>query len=248
MQIEQIGNCTLYCGDCLEVLPLLPEQSIHLVLVDLPFGTTYCEWDSTLPLYALWQEYKRLIIGNNALVFHAIQPFTTTLIQSNIQWFRYEWIWNKENAGNFANAKKQPLKQHENIVVFSKGQTPYYPIKTKGKVNHKRGNTNQNISETRLISGSVEDDLSGMKYPKSILNFPKHSTHCKFHPTQKPVELAEYLIKTYTIEGEVVLDNTMGSGSTGVAAVLQNRKFVGIEKEQKYFDVACKRIESTHSI
>ena len=123
--IETIGDCTLYCGDCLEIMPTLAEQSVHCVMADLPFGTTYCKWDSIIPLEPLWKEYKRLIIGNGALVFNASQPFTTTLIQSNLAWFKYEWIWDKENPTNFANAKKQPLKQHENVVVFSKGQSPY---------------------------------------------------------------------------------------------------------------------------
>jgi site-specific DNA-methyltransferase (adenine-specific) len=179
------------------------------------------------------------------LVFTACQPFTTILIQSNFEWFKYEWIWNKENASNFANAKKQPLKQHENIVVFSNGQTHYYPIKIQGKPNHKQGESKNNLSETRLISNRVEDDLSGMKYPKTILNFPKHSSQCKYHPTEKPLNLMEYLVQTYTLEGQVVLDNTMGSGTTVLAAIKSNRQFIGIEKEQKYFDIACKRINTT---
>jgi len=242
MQVEKIGNCTLYCGDCLEVMPTLPDASIHSVIVDLPFGTTYCSWDSIIPLDQLWVQYKRLIIGNGALVFNASQPFTTNLIQSNIDWFKYEWIWDKENPANFANAKKQPLKQHENIVVFSKGQSPYYPVKIPGKPNHKQGSSKTNISETRLISERTVDDLSGMKYPKSILHFPKHSSQCKYHPTEKPVSLLEYLICTYTQEGEVVLDNTAGSGSTLVACVNTGRKFIGIEKDPKYFDIARKRL------
>lgn len=242
MQIEKIGDCTLYCGDCLEIMPTLADRLAHAVIADLPYGTTYCAWDLIIPLDKLWGQYKRLVIDNGALVFTASQPFTTTLIQSNLAWFKYEWIWNKENASNFANSKKQPLKQHENVVVFANGQSPYYPIKTPGKPNHKRGKSIVNASETRLISGRSDDDLSGMKYPKSILYFPKHSSQCGLHPTQKPVDLMAYLVKTYTQDGEVVLDNTMGSGSTGVACLQTGRKFVGIESDQKYFDTACKRM------
>ena len=248
MQTEKIGNCVLYCQDCLEVLPILANQSIHSVITDLPYGTTYCKWDSIIPLDKLWKEYERLIIDNGALAFTASQPFTTSLIQSNINWFKYEWIWDKENPTNFANAKKQPLKQHENIVIFSRGQSPYYPIKTKGKPNHKQGSSKTNASETRLISGRVDDDLSGMKYPKSILYFPKHSSHCGLHPTQKPVDLMLYLIRTYTDVGQVVLDNAMGSGTTGEACILAGREFVGIEKDKKYFDIACRRLENCYNV
>ena len=243
MQIEIIGNANLYCGDCLEVMPTLYGESIHCVAADLPYGTTYARWDSVIPLEPLWTQYKRLIIGNGAFVFTASQPFTTILIQSNMDWFKYEWIWDKENPTNFANAKKQPLKQHENVVVFSKGQSPYFPIKTPGKPNHKQGSSKTNISETRLISERTVDDLSGMKYPKSILHFPKHSSQCGLHPTQKPLPLFEFLIKTYTREGEIILDNCMGSGTTLLAALKTGRKCIGIEKEQKYFDIACKRLK-----
>lgn len=233
---------SIILGDCLDILPFIPDNSVHCVLVDLPYSTSYAPWDSIIPLDKLWEQYKRIIIGNGACVFTASQPFTTTLIQSNFPWFRYEWIWDKQNPANFANAKKQPLKQHENIIVFSRGQSPYYPIKTPGKPNHKQGVSKKNISETRLISERVDDDLSGMKYPKSILYFPKHSSQCKFHPTEKSLYLMKYLLKTYTQPGEVVLDNTCGSGTTLLAALQDGRKFIGIEKEQKYFEIACKRL------
>lgn len=233
-------------GDCLELMKGIPDQSIDMILCDLPYGTTYAKWDSILPMKELWALYNRIIKGNGAIVLTASQPFTSALINSNPTMFRYEWIWDKENAANFANANRQPLKQHENVLIFSKGQTPYYPIKTKGKKNHVQGNKRSgNISETRLISERVDDDLSGMKFPKSILRFPKHSSQCGLHPTQKPVELMEYLIRTYTVEGDVVLDNTFGSGTTGVACVNTNRKFIGIEKDQTYFDMAKERIQST---
>jgi DNA modification methylase len=242
----KIGNCDLYLGDCLDVLPQLPDQSIHCVIADLPYGTTYAAWDSVIPLDKLWEQYKRLIIGNGALVFTASQPFTTILIQSNLEWFKYCWVWDKENPTNFANAKKQPLKQHEDVVVFSKGQSPYYPIRTPGKVNHKQGKSKKNVSETRLISERAADDLSGLKYPKTILHFPKHSSQCGLHPTQKPVSLIRYLVETYTQTGEVVLDNVMGSGTCGISTLQTGRKFIGIEKDTQYFATAYKRIEEEY--
>jgi site-specific DNA-methyltransferase (adenine-specific) len=162
------------------------------------------------------------------------------LVSSNLEMFRCSWIWNKENAANFANAKKQPLKQHEDIIVFGKKQTKYNPQMISGKPNHIQGkNAKENFSETRLINKRVADDTSGMKYPKTILNFPKHSSQCGLHPTQKPIDLMRYL-KTYSDIDDVVLDNTMGSGTTGVACVLENRKFIGIEKDEKYFKIAQK--------
>jgi site-specific DNA-methyltransferase (adenine-specific) len=233
----------IYLGDCLEILPTLPDQSVHAVITDLPYGTTYAAWDSIIPLDKLWTQYKRLIIGNGALIFTSNQPFTTILINSNLEWFRYEWIWDKEHASNFANSKRQPLKQHENIIVFSKGQCPYYPKRVPGKPNHKQGKSTVNASETRLIKDRVGDDLSGLKYPKSILYFPKHSSQCGYHPTQKPVELMCYLIETYTLPGEVVLDNAMGSGTTGVACKQLIRNFIGIEKDENYFKIAKERID-----
>lgn len=232
----------LILGDCLDILPSIDSGSIDCIICDLPYGTTYANWDSIIDLGRLWEQYKRVIRGNGAIVLTSNQPFTTKLIQSNFEWFRYEWIWNKENASNFANAKKQPLKQHENVLIFSKSQPPYYPVKYMGKKNHRQGKSTSNTSETRLISKRVEDDLSGMKYPKSILNFPKHSSQCGFHPTQKPIELIEYLINTYTKEGEVVLDNAMGSGTTGAACARLNRKFIGIERDEKYYKIALDRI------
>lgn len=239
----KIGPCELACGDCLEVLPQLADNIAHAVIADLPYGTTYCRWDSVIPLDRLWILYRRLVIGSGAMVFTASQPFTTELIQSNIGMFRYEWIWDKENAANFANCNKQPLKQHENILVFSAGQSPYFPIKTTGDLNHKQGKSTHKHSETMLIGKRSPDDLSGMKFPKSILRFPKHSSQCSLHPSQKPVALMEYLIRTYTTEGQTVLDNAMGSGTTAIACIRTGRRFIGIEKERKHFETACERIE-----
>jgi DNA modification methylase len=224
-------------------LAQIPDASVHMILADLPYGTTYAKWDSVIPMARLWEQYKRIIIGNGAIVLHASQPFTSMLVCSNPGWFRHEWIWDKENATNFTNAKRGPLKQHEEILVFAAGQVPYYPIKTQGKPNHKQGAAARNYdSETMLVRSRAPDDESGLKYPKSILYFPKHSSQCRYHPTEKPVALSEYLVKTYTQEGEVVLDNTMGSGTTGVACVRTNRKFIGMEIDEGHFNSACSRM------
>lgn len=232
----------LMLGDCLQRMKEIPDGSVDMVLCDLPYGTTYAKWDKALPMESLWSEYKRLVKPNGAIVLHAAQPFTSFLVCSKPNWYRTEWVWDKENATNFANANKHPLKQHEGVIVFGVQPTVYYPQKVKGKANHKQGDSKVNTSETRLINGRVEDDLSGMKFPKSILHFPKHSSQCGLHPTQKPVPLAEYLIQTYSLEGQRVLDNCMGSGTTGVACVNTNRDFIGIEMDKNYFDIAHDRI------
>jgi len=233
----------LMLGDCIERLKEISDNSIDMIFADLPYGTTYAKWDSVIPMNLLWNEYGRVIKEKGAICLTASQPFTSMLISSKPEWFRCEWIWNKENPTNFANANRQPLKQHEQVLIFGKTPTVYFPQKIIGKPNHTQGKSKSNISETRLISNRVEDDLSGLKFPKTIITIPKHSSQCGNHPTEKPVPLMEYFIKTYSLEGEIVLDNTMGSGSTGVACVNTNRDFIGIEKEEKYFEIAKKRIE-----
>lgn len=241
----QSNISTLYHGNCLEVLPHLADNSIDMVLCDLPFGTTYAAWDKEIPADQLWSQYNRLIRGNGAIILHASQPFTSALVSSNPGMFRCEWIWNKESAANFANANKQPLKQHESILVFGKGQTPYYPIKVPGRINHKQGSAAKACDrDTMLIRERAADDTSGMKFPKSILQFPRHSSACKNHPTEKPVPLLEYLIRTYSKEGNTILDNAMGSGSTGIACINTERCFIGIEMNDKYYAVAENRVRS----
>lgn len=230
-------------GDCLDKMKDIPDGSVDMVFADLPYGITYAKWDSIIPMNLLWAEYGRVIKQNGAICLTASQPFTSMLVASKPDWFRCEWIWNKENPTNFANANKQPLKQHEQVLVFGKQRTVYYPQKVTGKPNHVQGRSTANVSETRLISDRVGDDLSGMKFPKTIVTIPKHSSQCGNHPTEKPVALMQYFIKTYTLEGETVLDNTMGSGSTGIACINTKRNFIGIEKDDKYFEIAKKRIE-----
>lgn len=255
MNFQDLRNGRFYNEDCFDAMRDIPDGAIDMILCDLPYGTTYAKWDSVLDLDALWKEYLRLIKDNGAIVLTASQPFTSQLVMSKPDLFRHEWIWDKKNAANFANAKIGPLKQHENVLVFGKNKVKYNPIKVQGKPNHKQGkNANKNISETRLISDRVDDDLSGMKFPKSIIEFPKHSSQVGLHPTQKPVEFFEYLIKTYTNENEIVLDNTAGSGTTAIAAINTNRKWVCIEKKPKtdnpdedrdeYYKIAIERIQN----
>lgn len=235
-------NIELWFGDCLELMDNIPEKSIDMVFADLPYGTTYQNWDKIIDMKLLWEKYDRIVKDNCPLVFTASQPFTSLLICSKLDWFRCEWIWDKENPTNFANANIQPLKQHESVIVFSRKSSNYYPQKVQGKINHKQGNSKNNSSEIRLINTRVEDDLSGLKFPKSILYYPKHSSQCKNHPNEKMVNFIEYFIRTYSKENDTILDNTMGSGSSGVASKNLNRKYIGIENNQKYFDIATQRI------
>lgn len=226
-------------------MPNLYAGSIDMILCDLPYGTTYCKWDAVIPFDALWREYRRVIKDNGAIALTASQPFTAALVMSNPDMFRCEWIWDKVNAANFANANKQPLKIHESVLIFSKKQTIYNPQKTLGYKNHIQGCSKENKSDTRIISKRVQCDLSGMKYPKSIQTFPKHSSQCGLHPTQKPVAMFEYFIRTYTNEGDTVLDNCAGSGTTGVACMNTGRNYILIEKDLDYCEIATERLRAT---
>lgn len=235
---------TLLHGDCLELMQLIPDGSVDMILCDLPYGTTACKWDSVIPFEPLWEQYRRVTKKNAAIVLTASQPFTSALVMSNPSMFRYEWVWNKTHAANFPNANKQPLKIHENVLVFSQSQTTYNPQKVQGAKNHNQNNDRPFQSDYRVMAKRVDCDLSGMKHPKSIQEFPKHSSSCGLHPTQKPVALMEYLIRTYTNHGQLILDNTMGSGTTGVACINTGRRFIGIESDDEfgYFDTCIKRI------
>ena len=228
----------LRCGDCLEVMKDIPDESIDMILCDLPYGTTRNKWDSIIPLDKLWNEYERIIKDNGAIVLFSQMPFTAELTHSNLKLFKYEWIWEKDNGTGFLNAKKMPLKIHENILVFYKKLPTYNPQMRTGfkpyKCKQGRHSTNYGLYEQGHITES-----NGERYPIDIIEFKKDSG---LHPTQKPVALLEYLIKTYTNEGDVVLDNCMGSGSTGVACVNTNRDFIGIELDEKYFNIAKERI------
>ena len=232
-----MDNIELWCGDCLELMKNIPDKSVDMILCDLPYGTTACKWDTVIPFEALWVGYERVIKDNGAICLFGSQPFTTELNHSNLKMFRYEWIWIKNNSTGFQLANKRPLKKHEIISVFYRKQPTYNPqeLQVYGKIN-RRKSTGDNWSEMN----NNEYIQRFTNYPTQILEFGYDKE--KLHPTQKPVALLEYLIKTYTNKGETVLDNCMGSGSTGVACVNTNRKFIGIELDNTYFEIAKERI------
>ena len=253
MSISKVGGSIvqLYNGDCLDVMDNIGDKSIDMILADLPYGTTSCKWDSIIDFDLLWEQYERIIKNNGAIVLFGSQPFTSKLIISNIDLFRYEIIWQKERPTNFMLGKKQIMKYHENILVFYKKQPTYNPILEKRLEKNKRNNIPRNI--TSEVWDITDDDkyaertvIGGSKdwiYPISVQEF---SMERGLHPTQKPTKLLEYLIKTYTNENEVVLDNVMGSGSTGVACANTNRNFIGIELDKEYFEIAKARIENVN--
>lgn len=235
------SNARILHGDCLELMQSLPDASVDMVLCDLPYGTTACAWDAGLPFDALWAQYRRLCRPGAAVVLTASQPFTSALVMSNPGWFRHAWVWDKKSAANVMNAKHGPLKVHEDVLVFAGKGGAYRPQMVKGKGRWKGGNKR----EDGIYAGGVPDGKywSDQYHPKSIIEASNAVQTGKLHPTQKPVALLEYLIRTYTDEGHTVLDNTMGSGSTGVAAINTGRYFVGIERDATYFEVARQRIE-----
>jgi site-specific DNA-methyltransferase (adenine-specific) len=226
-------------GDCLEVMKDIPDKNIDAIISDPPYGTTACKWDTIIPFEPLWEQYKRIIKDNGAIVLTASQPFTSALVMSNVKMFKYEWVWDKKKGGNIMNLKSQPYKVHENILVFSKNPHNYYPIMTEQK---ERTGKTYSRGEANGISNYGDTRIYNKKYPKSILEESNANQKGKLHPTQKPVALFEYLIKTYTNEGDLVLDNCMGSGTTGVACKNLNRNFIGIELDPEYFKIAEKRI------
>lgn len=229
----------LYKGDCLEAMKKIPDNSIDAIITDPPYGTTACKWDSVIPFEAMWKQLNRIIKSNGAIVLFGSEPFSSFLRCSNIKNYKYDWIWNKKNSGSGLNAKHQPLKICEIISVFSKHN--YYPIMVKGKMRNKKSGGSKKGSVVGEIK-STEDNYNDLYYPKNIIEISNAVQKGKQHPTQKPVALMEYLIKTYTNENEIVLDFTMGSGSTGVACQNTNRDFIGIEQDDKYFKIAEQRI------
>jgi site-specific DNA-methyltransferase (adenine-specific) len=230
----------LYQGDCLEVMKNIPDKSIDMILCDLPYGiTARNKWDTILPLDTLWEQYNRVIKNNGAIVLFGSEPFSSMCRTSNIKQYKYDWVWDKKQAGNVLNAKRQPLKIFENIMVFN--TKTYYPIMRKGKLRKKGG-----LNKQPEITGKVKLDYTTYNdkyYPTAILEFSNANKRNRLHPTQKPVALLEYLIKTYTNKGEVVLDNCMGSGSTGIACLNTNRNFIGIELDEGYFKIAEQRLK-----
>ena len=230
-------------GDCLELLQNIPDKSIDMILTDPPYGITACKWDSVIPFAPMWEQLNRIIKDNGAIVLFGSEPFSSALRMSNIKNYKYDWVWDKKLATGFLNAKKQPLRRIENIIVFYKKQCCYYPIMRKGVKRLKGTNESHSLDK---IYGDIKaaKKINDEYYPTSILELSNANRTGNLHPSQKPVALLEYLIKTYTLENETVLDFTMGSGSTGVACVNTNRDFIGIELDDKYFSIAKDRIET----
>jgi len=233
-------------GDCLKLMQEIPDKSIDMILCDLPYGTTACKWDIVIPFEPLWVQYKRVIKDNGAIVLFCNQPFTTDLINSNRAWFKYCWVWDKHIPRGFQIAKYRPMSRHEDIAVFACGKSNYYPIMIeRDKPVVVKNYSKQNKVSTNDI-GKYNDSERVFTYthrnPDTIIQGLWEANGGKQHPSQKPVALLEYLIRTYTNEGETVLDNCMGSGSTGVACVNTNRGFIGIELDADYFKIAEKRI------
>lgn len=242
---------TLYHGDCLDVMAALPDRSIDMVLCDLPYGTTACSWDVVIPFDQLWSAYRRVLTPTGTVVLTASQPFATIVVQSNIDWFKYELIWVKSRATGHVHAKNKPMKKHENILVFSPGTTVHASQSTSRMTYNPQGLVRKAVPTIRKNGGAANTVMAARPshrdavqefegYPNSILEFASEGS--TVHPTQKPVALFEYLIRTYSNEGDTVLDNTMGSGTTGVACQNAGRNFIGIEKDAAYFAIAESRL------
>lgn len=248
---------TLFNGDCLEVMKDIPDGSIDAIITDPPYGTTACKWDSVIDLDLMWKQLKRIIKPNGAIVLFGSQPFTSILGASNVEMLRYSWVYEKGKPTNFANAKKMPLKGFEDILVFYNSlptYNPQYLIKidkvlkntgTKSRKNSQKENGDISYMGKTSITNNIEYRQEFTNYPRGIIKCTQETE--SYHPTQKPVPLMEYLVKTYTNENETVLDFTMGSGSTGVACVNTNRNFIGIEMDKNYFEITKKRIETRYN-
>tara|TARA_R110000822_G_scaffold310151_1_gene441608 strand:- start:16 stop:765 length:750 start_codon:yes stop_codon:yes gene_type:complete len=245
----------LRLGDCLEVMKTIEDNSIDAVICDLPYGTTSCKWDTTIDMDKMWMEYKRIIKPYGAIVMFGSQPFTTTLISSNMKWFKYSWVWRKNRATGHVHAKNRPMKQHEDICVFSEGNTlhknqsikrmPYYPqglIESPKNTKRKRNDVGDNAVMSKRKSHK-ETVTTHTNYPISIIDFNIEMNGDRFHETQKPLDLLEYLVKTYSNENDTILDNTMGSGTTMLACKNTNRNGIGIEKDPQSYAVAVARVD-----
>ena len=245
--IDILQAINLIQGDCLQVMQEIPDNSIDCIICDLPYGTTACNWDIVIPFDELWQAYNRIVKKDSAIILFGTEPFSSMLRLSNLKHYKYDLIWRKSKSGSAFTAKYRPINKHEIISVFSKtgGKTQYYPQYVEGtpykRVLHRNADKNEHKLGFSQTDAVFESD--GKRYPDTILDFPqKWRRQDQVHPTQKPVELLEWLINSYTQEGNLVLDNCMGSGTTGVACKHLNRRFIGIEKEPKYFDIAEERI------
>lgn len=238
-------------ADCFDYFPSIEDKSVDLIFADLPYGTTNCKWDSILPLDKLWVEYKRIIKDNGCILLFAQTPFDKVLGCSNLDWLKYEWIWEKTQATGFLNAKKMPMKSHENLLVFYKNLPTYNPQKTQGHKPMNYYTKKANVQNKTEVYGKVKIDISGGgdtdRFPRSVQVFSsdkqKNKLDGTIHPTQKPIELIKYFINTYTNEMDLVLDNVAGSGTVAVACEQLNRQYIVIEKERQYYDIILKRIK-----
>ena len=239
---DKYGMC--FNDDCLERMKDIPDKSIDMILCDLPYGTTACKWDIIIPFEPLWEQYKRIIKNNGVICLTGSQPFSSMLVMSNLKMFKHEWIWIKNRGSNFANTIREPMKEHEHILIFSYGKWTYnkqLQERTGGGLNRVKYDFNGvTKSENYRKFEYTPKNQGELRVPSS---WQKFNVEVGLHPTQKPVSLLEYLVKTYTQENEIVLDNCMGSGSTCVACIHTNRKYIGIELDDKYFDIACDRLK-----
>lgn len=244
---ENLELNTIYNMDCIDGMSLIEDKKIDMILCDLPYGTTQCKWDSIIPFDKLWMHYERIIKDDGAIVLTSAQPFTSMLIASNLKLFKYNWIWEKSKATGYLNSKKRPMVAHEDIVVFAKKQTKYFPQMVQGDPYFK----GKAVRPTNVYGQQKEtlvENKDGLRYPRTVQYFKTAESEGKvYHPTQKPVSLFEYLIKTYSIEGDVILDNCMGSGTTAVACKNLNRNFIGFELDTEYFNIANERIKAIDS-
>lgn len=235
-------DINLFNGDCLEVMKGIPDGSVDMILCDLPYGTTKNKWDSVIPFDLLWEQYERVIKERGMIALTAAQPFATSLISSNMSMFKYDLVWDKKMPTGFLNAKRQPLRRHELVLCFYKKMPKYNPIMREGKERSKGGKIYSLSDCYGNIKQAKEKEIYNLYYPTSILEFSNANQKDKVHPTQKPLGLMDWLVETYTDKRETVLDNCMGSGSTGVACKNLNRKFIGIELDETYFNIAKERI------
>ena len=242
LHIADVSGSALFQGDCLDIMPLIPDKSVQLILADLPYGTTSIDWDNIIPMDKLWEQYNRIMSDNCAIVLFGSEPFSSLVRTSNLKMYKYDWKWEKAKATLHALCKKRPMKSDEDIMVFYNQQPIYNPQMTIGKKYKGRNNT-KNHKELKgewLIGQGSRTDNEGTRYPRTNIYFANENKAGQ-HPTQKPLELIKYLINTYSNENDMILDNTMGVGTTCLAAKELNRKFIGIEKEPKYYEIACRR-------
>ena len=235
----------IYNEDCLEGMKRIPDKSVDMILCDLPYGTTACKWDTIIPFEPLWEQYGRVIKDNGAIVLTASQPFTSVLISSNLKGYKYNWVWEKSKASNFVQVKNQPLKNFEDVCVFTRDgkKADYYPQMTEGEPYKPRVGKKKTEVYNEIPNHTFRNGSKGPRYPKALQYFKTSESEGKvYHPTQKPVALFEYLIRTYTNENETILDNCMGSGTTAIACINTNRNYIGFELDETYYNLANERI------